>query len=104
MHFKREPGYRPEPCRYCGSGSCNAPAGKRAPKPDYIMRQTPLALALGAVFISSAHAETLPEFVGETIVVTPTRASQKSRHCSKSGSRARWWWACQAMMTARPMS
>lgn len=41
------------------------------------MRQTTLALALGAVFISSAHAETLPEFVGETIVVTPTRASQK---------------------------
>jgi vitamin B12 transporter len=41
------------------------------------MRQTTLALALGAVFISSAHAESLPEFVGETIVVTPTRASQK---------------------------
>ena len=73
MHFKREPGYRPEPCRYCGSGSCNAPAGNQAPKPDYIMHQTPLALALGAVLISSAHAETLPEFVGETIIVTPTR-------------------------------
>jgi vitamin B12 transporter len=41
------------------------------------MRQTTLALALGAVFISPAHAETLPEFVGETIVVTPTRASQQ---------------------------
>jgi vitamin B12 transporter len=40
-------------------------------------QQTTLALALGAVFISSAHAETVPEFVGETIVVTPTRASQK---------------------------
>jgi vitamin B12 transporter len=78
MHFKREPGYRPEPCRYCGSGSCNAPAGKRASKPDYIMRQTTLALALGAVFIASAHAETLPEFIGETIVVTPTRTPQKS--------------------------
>ena len=37
------------------------------------MRQTPLALALGAAFIASAHAEALPEFVGETIVVTPTR-------------------------------
>jgi iron complex outermembrane receptor protein len=37
------------------------------------MHQTPLALALGAVLISSAHAETLPEFVGETIIVTPTR-------------------------------
>lgn len=37
------------------------------------MRQTTLALALGAVFTTSAHAETLPEFVGETIVVTPTR-------------------------------
>ncbi|MDP1644805.1 MAG: TonB-dependent receptor [Thiobacillus sp.] len=41
------------------------------------MRQTTLSLALGAVFISSAHAETLPEYIGETIVVTPTRASQK---------------------------
>ncbi|MGK2953255.1 MAG: TonB-dependent receptor domain-containing protein [Thiobacillus sp.] len=41
------------------------------------MRQPTLVLALGAVFISSAVAETLPEFVGETIVVTPTRASQK---------------------------
>jgi iron complex outermembrane receptor protein len=40
------------------------------------MRQTTLALALGAVFISSAHAETLPEFVGETIVVTPSRFPQ----------------------------
>ncbi len=37
------------------------------------MRQTTLALALGAAFISPAHAEILPEFVGETIVVTPTR-------------------------------
>jgi iron complex outermembrane receptor protein len=37
------------------------------------MRQTPLALALGLVFLSPAHAETLPDFVGETIIVTPTR-------------------------------
>ena len=37
------------------------------------MRQTPLALALGLVFVSSAYAETLPEFVSDTIVVTPTR-------------------------------
>ena len=37
------------------------------------MRQTSLTLALGVAFIASAHAETLPEFVGETIVVTPTR-------------------------------
>lgn len=41
------------------------------------MRQTTLALALSAAFIPFAHAETLPEFVGETIVVTPTRAPQK---------------------------
>ena len=41
------------------------------------MRQTTLALALGVVFIPFAHAETLPEFVGETIVVTPTRAPQR---------------------------
>ena len=39
------------------------------------MRQTPLALALSLVFAASAHAETLPEFIGETIVVTPTRFS-----------------------------
>lgn len=42
------------------------------------MRQTPLALALGLVFASSAHAETLPEFVSDTIVVTPTRTPQKT--------------------------
>ncbi len=40
------------------------------------MRQTPLALALGVAFIASAQAELLPEFVGETIVVTPTRSAQ----------------------------
>jgi len=40
------------------------------------MRQTSRALALGLVFASSAHAETLPEYVGETIVVTPTRFAQ----------------------------
>jgi iron complex outermembrane receptor protein len=40
------------------------------------MRQIPLALALGAVFVSSAYAETLPEFVGETIIVTPSRFPQ----------------------------
>jgi iron complex outermembrane receptor protein len=37
------------------------------------MRQTALSLALGVIFISPARAETLPEFVGETIIVTPTR-------------------------------
>jgi vitamin B12 transporter len=41
------------------------------------MRQTTLALAIGVVFASSATAEILPEYVGETIVVTPTRTSQK---------------------------
>ena len=40
------------------------------------MRQTTLALALGAAFIASAHAETLPEYIGETIVVTPSRFPQ----------------------------
>ncbi len=40
------------------------------------MRQTLLALALGAVFIAPARAEILPEFVGETIVVTATRTPQ----------------------------
>jgi len=40
------------------------------------MRQTSLVLALGTVFVSSAAAESLPEFVGETIVVTPTRTAQ----------------------------
>ncbi|MDP1925556.1 MAG: TonB-dependent receptor [Thiobacillus sp.] len=37
------------------------------------MRQTTLSLALCAVFATPAFAETLPDFVGETIVVTPTR-------------------------------
>jgi len=40
------------------------------------MRQTTLTLALCAVFSTPAFAETLPDFVGETIVVTPTRAMQ----------------------------
>ena len=40
------------------------------------MRQTKLALALGVAFIASAHADTLPEYVGDTIVVTPTRFPQ----------------------------
>lgn len=37
------------------------------------MRQTTLALASALGFMLPAYAETLPEFVGETIVVTPTR-------------------------------
>jgi len=37
------------------------------------MRQTALSLALSVVFISSAYAEPLPEYIGETIVVTATR-------------------------------
>ncbi|MEQ1593238.1 MAG: TonB-dependent receptor [Thiobacillaceae bacterium] len=37
------------------------------------MRQTSLALALGIAFNSFAHAETLPEYVGETIIVTAAR-------------------------------
>lgn len=40
------------------------------------MRQLTLALALGAVFISTARAEPVPEFVGETIVVTPSRFAE----------------------------
>jgi vitamin B12 transporter len=40
------------------------------------MHQTVRGLALGAAFIVSAHAEDLPTFVGETIVVTPTRIAQ----------------------------
>ncbi|MHB1214245.1 MAG: TonB-dependent receptor [Thiobacillus sp.] len=39
------------------------------------MRQTTLSLAIGVAFVTFAQAETLPEFVGETIVVTPTRVS-----------------------------
>jgi len=42
------------------------------------MRQTALSLALGVVFISSAYAEPLPEYLGETIVVTATRTPQKA--------------------------
>lgn len=37
------------------------------------MRFTSLALALAAGFVTPTHAETLPEYIGETIVVTPTR-------------------------------
>lgn len=41
------------------------------------MRQTTLALASALGFMLPAYAETLPEFVGETIVVTPTGYAQK---------------------------
>ncbi len=40
------------------------------------MRHTTLALALGAVYSSSALAQAVPDFVGETVVVTPSRTSQ----------------------------
>lgn len=40
------------------------------------MRQTPLVLALSVLLASSAQAESLPAFVGETIVVTPTRVAE----------------------------
>jgi vitamin B12 transporter len=43
------------------------------------MRQTPLSLALCAVFASPVFAENLPDFVGETIVVTPTRVAEPAR-------------------------
>ena len=42
------------------------------------MRQTSLALALGLAFASPLHAESLPEYVGDTIVVTPTRTPEKA--------------------------
>ena len=51
--------------------------GDPGAQPEFVMRQPMLALALGATFITSVQAESLPEFVGETIVVTPTRVSQK---------------------------
>ncbi|MEQ1662028.1 MAG: TonB-dependent receptor [Thiobacillus sp.] len=41
------------------------------------MRQTTLALALAASFAVPVYAEPLPEFIGDTIVVTPTRVSQR---------------------------
>lgn len=40
------------------------------------MRQTTLALALGALAASSVQADSLSPFVGETIVVTPTRVAE----------------------------
>jgi iron complex outermembrane receptor protein len=40
------------------------------------MRQIPFSLALSVALITSAHAEPLPEFVGETIVVTPSRFAE----------------------------
>jgi vitamin B12 transporter len=42
------------------------------------MLRPTLALALGATFMASVHAEVLPEFVGDTIVVTPTRTPQQA--------------------------
>lgn len=42
------------------------------------MRQTSLALALGVAFTTLAHAETLPEYTADTIVVTPTRSPEKA--------------------------
>ena len=42
------------------------------------MRQTPLALALSVVYLSTAHAESLPEYTADTIVVTPTRVAERS--------------------------
>ncbi|MDA8129557.1 MAG: TonB-dependent receptor [Betaproteobacteria bacterium] len=42
------------------------------------MRQTSLALALGVAFTALAHAETLPEYTADTIVVTPTRSPEKA--------------------------
>ena len=42
------------------------------------MRQTTLTLALGVVFSSFAYAESLPEVIGDTIVVTATRTPQKA--------------------------
>ncbi len=42
------------------------------------MRQTSLALALATGLVFPAYAETLPEFVSETIVVTPTRTPEKA--------------------------
>jgi iron complex outermembrane receptor protein len=50
--------------------------GEAGAQPEIIMRQTALSLALGAVFVSSVHAESLPEYVGETIVVTPSRFAE----------------------------
>lgn len=78
MNFRREPGYRPEPRTirvvrrfvHCARGEPGA-------QPELTMRRISLALALGVVFASPAPADSLPQFVGETIVVTPTRASQE---------------------------
>jgi vitamin B12 transporter len=52
--------------------------GEAGAQLEIIMRQTTLSLALGVVFISSAYAEPLPEYLGETIVVTATRTPQKA--------------------------
>jgi iron complex outermembrane receptor protein len=77
MHFKRESGYRPEPrmakfMRRIVQRTC----GEAGAQPGFIMRQAALALALGVVLVSSAYSETVTEFAGETIVVTPTRFPQ----------------------------
>ncbi len=75
MHLRRKPGYRPEPCR-TRQRIVQRARGDPGAQPDLIMRQPLLALALSAVFLAPAQAETLPQFVGETIVVTATRTPQ----------------------------
>ncbi len=80
MGFRREPGYRPEPCGdKVAQRIVQRACGEAGAQPEIIMRQTHLALALGAVFVSCAHAESLPEYEGDTIVVTPTRVAESSR-------------------------
>lgn len=76
--MRREPGYRPEPRVTCVTRRIVQRArGESGTQPETIMRQTSLALALATGFAIPAYAETLPEFVGDTIVVTPTGYSQK---------------------------
>src|SRR3569832_36821 len=71
---RRAPGPRPEPRVTCVTRRIVQRArGEAGTQPETIMRQTSLALALATGFAIPACAETLPEFVSETIVVTPTR-------------------------------
>ncbi len=77
MDFKREPGYRPVPCKTkVMQRIVQRACGEAGAQSGSIMQQAALSLALGVVLVSSAHSGTLPEFTGETIVVTPTRFPQ----------------------------
>jgi iron complex outermembrane recepter protein len=79
MYLKRKPGYRPDAGRsprYRAS-FLNPPTGNWAQLIGFIMPLRASALPLVLALALPIHAEELPVFIGDDIVVTPTRAAQK---------------------------